>query len=75
VSLTLALLDAGTNCERDGATAEITLKSGVQFKGKLKRPTDPIITVHMETELDGWTTIDFNEVAAVRTYVEPRSRW
>lgn len=69
MSLRLSIHDAATNCTRDGARAEITLKSGVQFDGKLEKPSHSgFDTVHMKTRDSGWATIQFDEVAAVRTY-------
>lgn len=66
--LGIALIDAATNCSRDGATATVTLKSGVRISGKLQRPTmaDPP-DAHIQKDDGGWATIDTNEIAAVET--------
>jgi cytoskeletal protein CcmA (bactofilin family) len=67
MSLRLSLYDAATNCARDGATAVITLKSGVQFEGALEKQTTPDAeTVHVKPRAgDGWATILVSEIAAV----------
>jgi hypothetical protein len=65
VSLNLALADAANNCDREGATAIITLKSGVQYEGKLDREKLDTGTAHMTLTHGGWVTIDKDEIAAV----------
>jgi hypothetical protein len=72
--LTLALADAANNCMRDGATATITLNSGVQLVGKLNTQKGVDMgSRHMETEGGGWITFLVSETAAVG--VEPRQRF
>lgn len=69
MSMRLAINDAANNCAREGARAEITLKSGRQFDGVLAKPSTPgFDTIHMNTQDDGWATIDLDQVAAVRSY-------
>lgn len=68
MSLRLSIFDAATNCARDGAVAVVTLRSGVQFEGKLERPgaaEEP--TIHMKMDGGGWATIDFDEIAAIES--------
>lgn len=62
----LTLSDAATNCHRDGALAKLTLRSGVEFEGKLKQPSSGGVTAHMKIG-DGWATILIEEIAAVST--------
>lgn len=68
-ALILSLHDAATNCERDGGQATLTLKSGVQFVGKLKKENSSLhvegATVHMSVEPGGWATVLVREIAAV----------
>lgn len=71
MSIRLALVDAAKNCAERGATATITLKSGVQFKGKLQRAS--AITDTHELRIDsglGWVTFLVSEVAAVEASVQ-----
>jgi hypothetical protein len=63
--LNIALFDAATNCARDGATAIVTLRSGVQLEGKLERPYPNPTTGHLKTKDGGWITFCVEEVAAV----------
>ena len=65
MSINLALADCANNCLRDGATAIISLKSGVVLVGQLERVggTD-LGTRHMKTPT-GWITFLAEEVAAV----------
>lgn len=64
----ITLSDAATNCARDGATAVLTLRSGVQFEGKLKKaPAAFPTTAHMEHDDGGWTTLLVAELVAVTT--------
>lgn len=64
MSLTIALIDAATNCEREGATVTLTLRSGVQIKGKLARPARGSDTAYLGVGL-GWATVLIEEIAAV----------
>lgn len=64
-NLGISLHDAANNCSRDGAVATLTLRSGIQFTGKLEKPGVNSPTVHMETDGQGWTTIERDELAAV----------
>lgn len=69
MSIRIALADAATNCNRDGATATLTLKNGAQFAGGLQKP-DPhpeIQTVHVRKPDGGWVTILTREIVAVET--------
>lgn len=71
----LSLNDAATNCQRDGAVATVTLRSGVQFEGKLEKPSSAYEnTAHMKFDDGGWTTIDHDEIAAVGVRPAPRHR-
>lgn len=63
--LDIALLDAATNCARDGAEAILTLHSGVQYQGELERKEVVIGTVQMHLGGGGWVTIDRSQIAAV----------
>lgn len=69
MSINLALHDAATNCARDNAICTLTLKSGVQMVGHLKKAPDTGFayqdTLHIETDSGGWTTVVKDEVAAV----------
>lgn len=68
----ISVHDAATNCMRDGAVATLTLKSGVQFEGKLKKPSSAFEkTAHIEIG-EGWTTVDMAELAAVGVQPAPR---
>jgi hypothetical protein len=65
MSIGLALADAANNCTREGATALITLKSGVQIIGSLQRQSGADLgTRHVHTAT-GWATFLVDEVAAV----------
>lgn len=66
MSINLALADAAVNCSKEGATAVITLRSGVQLVGKLERQnTADLGTRHMRTDSGGWITFATDEVVAV----------
>jgi hypothetical protein len=68
MSMNLALVDAANNCVRENAQATLTLKSGVQFTGKLEKPSPSFPdTVHLKTP-SGWVTIDRDELAAVASH-------
>ena len=67
--LALALLDAANNCERDGASAILTLRSGREIKGKLSAPAQPH-TAHVALGDGGWATVLVEEIVAVT--VTPR---
>lgn len=72
--LTIALADAANNCMREGATATITLKSGVQLVGKLNTQKGVDMgSRNIETEGGGWVTFLVSETAAVGA--EPRQRF
>lgn len=67
MSILLALADAANNCTREGATAVVTLKSGVQLVGKLQRETGADLgTRHIHID-EGWATFLSEEVAAVES--------
>lgn len=63
----IALLDARNNCRDHGAKVVVTLKSGVQLKGRLERVDDG--TGHIRYDL-GWMTFLVSEVAAVESRVD-----
>lgn len=63
-AINLALHDAATNCIRDGATATLTLRSGVQIIGKLEK-SNLRDTAHLKTDRDGWATVLAEEIVAV----------
>jgi hypothetical protein len=63
VSIELALVDAATNCNRDGATALLTLRSGAVIVGRLRRGRG-VDTVMLDTPT-GWVTVDVREIVAV----------
>lgn len=65
MTIGLALADAANNCNREGATAIVTLKSGVQHEGKLDREKLNTGTVHMTLTHGGWVSIDKDEIASV----------
>jgi hypothetical protein len=67
-SMNLALHDAATNCARDGATAILTLRSGVQITGGLEKLGGADLgTRHVKTET-GWATITTDEIVAVEVF-------
>jgi hypothetical protein len=63
-SLAIALIDAANNCERDGASAILTLRSGREIGGKLSRLAGNR-TVHVNLSDGGWSTVLVEEIAAV----------
>ncbi len=63
MSLGIALADAAANCERDGAEAELTLRSGREFRGKLERNATQ--TAHLKLPDGGWSTVLVEEIVAV----------
>lgn len=66
MSIALAMADAAFNCERSGAVAIVTLRSGVQLRGNLKRRSGADLgTFHMTFDDGGWATIAEDEIAAV----------
>lgn len=66
--LRIALVDAAKNCSAQGATATITLKSGVQISGALERPSNAFPdTAHIQKRDGGWATFDGEEIAMVET--------
>jgi hypothetical protein len=71
MSIDLALADAANNCERRGAVATITLKSGIEVVGRIERTNANLTmgTVVVHTLTGGWTTVVKDEIAAVG--VEP----
>jgi hypothetical protein len=66
--LTLSLADAANNCiSEDRARAQLTLRSGAIFTGRLER--DPHWeTAHLKQDGGGWTTVLVSEIAAVSVY-------
>lgn len=76
MSIELALADAANNCVREGALVTITLKSGVQYTGKLERVTGSDFgTRHMKIDKPaypgdggGWVTMLTGEIAAVESH-------
>lgn len=65
MSIDLALADAANNCARQGATAVVTLRSGIQLEGQLERASGADLgTGHLKTG-GGWATFRVEEVAAV----------
>lgn len=71
MSIRLALIDAANNCVREGATAVVTLRSGVQHEGKLNRAGVDMGTEQIETD-GGWITIDRDEIASVEARPQAR---
>ena len=63
----LALLDATTNCERDGATVRLTLGSGVVIEGRLSRGASVQREVHLKHANGGWSTVQTDAIVAVTT--------
>jgi hypothetical protein len=69
--LPIALIDAATNCARDGAVAILTIKGGVQITGFLEKPIGSLYvegaTVHIRPSGSGdaWATVLVSEIAAV----------
>jgi hypothetical protein len=69
VSIELALADAAKNCNEQGASATLTLRSGVQIVGKLERESGADLgTRHVHHRHGGWTTVRVEEVAAVESH-------
>lgn len=68
MSLNLALRDAAKNCAHDGATAVLTLRSGVEVRGRLDPPTGAGLpeTVMVHT-MTGWATVIVAEIAVVES--------
>jgi hypothetical protein len=64
-ALAIALLNAATNCERNGATAVLVLRSGREIEGKLERWQSGATTAHVKGKHGGWSTALIEEVAAV----------
>lgn len=68
MSIELALADAAKNCEEQRATAMVTLRSGRQLIGHLKRQSGADVgTRHIRTDAGGWATFLVEEVAAVES--------
>jgi hypothetical protein len=63
--LAIALIDAASNCNRDGATAVLVLRSGREIRGKLERVQSGASTAHIKTKDGGWSTVRVEEIAAV----------
>lgn len=63
--LAIALLDAATNCEREGAHAVLVLRSGREIRGKLERYQSGATTAHIKARDGGWSTALIEEIAAV----------
>lgn len=66
MSIRLALADAANNCAQEGATAVLTLRSGIQHEGMLNKVEVDTGTEQIET-LNGWITIDRDEIASVES--------
>jgi hypothetical protein len=66
VSLGIAIADAADNCVKQGAVARLTLRSGAQFTGTIKRSNVDLNTVHISIG-SGWATILEAEIAAVQS--------
>jgi hypothetical protein len=67
MSIGLALADAANNCTRQGATATLTLRSGVQIAGRLERSVADLGTAHIKKPDGGWAAVREDEIAAVET--------
>lgn len=70
-ALPLSLHDAATNCDRDGGIATLTLKSGVQFVGKLKKD-------NFNLHLDGATVharVPVAKLASVKRQIQNMETW
>lgn len=67
MSIRIALVDAANNCVREGATATITLRSGVQVTGKLQRNEANMDSYVVRLPGGGWVVILIEEVAAVES--------
>ena len=65
MSINLSLHDAAHNCERRNAGTVITLRSGVQLRGKLKRNDASMDTWVLQHSDGGWTAFLVEETAAV----------
>lgn len=61
----IAIADAKKNCDRDGATAIVSLNSGIQYQGTPEAL--PGNFVHMRLSHGGWVTIAQAEIAAVES--------
>lgn len=68
MSINIALIDAANNCAARGAKATLTLRSGVQFTGRLRKDNllDTVV-IYPEGET-GWTTVRVGEIAAVGSH-------
>jgi 1,6-anhydro-N-acetylmuramate kinase len=67
MSIQLALVDAANNCKQEDAKATLTLRSGVQITGRLKRDMVPD-TAQILLAGGGWETVLIEEIAAVRSH-------
>ncbi len=73
--LAIALLDAASNCQREGATVVLTLRSGREIKGKLERWQPGATTAHVETNDGGWSTVRIDEIAAISAVPSGTASW
>lgn len=66
--MNISLIDAATNCQRDGAIAIVTIRGSAQFTGKLDKPdsADPK-SAHIKNLNGGWATILTDEIVAIET--------
>jgi len=70
--LRLSLQDAKNNCQRQGARARLTLRSGVQLVGRINTVDDDHVhlkqrDVSRQTE-QGWATVETDEIVAVEVF-------
>lgn len=64
--ISLALADAKKNGDRENARCRITLKSGIQYDGKINVNLGGTVNLYLDG--DGWVTIDIDEIAAVESH-------
>ena len=66
-AICLALADAANNCYNNyDARCTLTLRSGVQFTGRLEKDPGGFVTdAHMKNDRKGWVTVDSLEIVAV----------
>lgn len=68
MSIQLALADAARNCVRENAKVVLTLRSGVQIKGKLQQSrVSDLGTHYVDTPSGGWVAVLDEEIAAVES--------
>lgn len=69
MSIELALADAANNCNREGALATITLRSGREVTGRLEQKSGADLgTRIVHKRSGGWTTVRVEEIAAVESH-------